>query len=49
MDDCCTCHGNGAHPACDGTGCTGCDPDTGNCPTCHGTGNDPKHWRAARA
>lgn len=48
MDDCRTCHGNGAHPDCDGAGCRDCDQSTGNCPTCCGTGNDPKHWARAR-
>jgi hypothetical protein len=49
MYDCRTCDGDGAHPACNGAGCQGCDPETGNCPTCCGTGNDPKHWMRARA
>ncbi|MFF9287477.1 hypothetical protein [Streptomyces griseosporeus] len=48
MDDCRTCKGNGAHPDCQGAGCVGCDPDTGNCPTCCGTGNDPRHWTSQR-
>ena len=45
MEDCRTCEGDGAHPECDGAGCSDCD--TGNCPTCAGTGNDPKHWHPA--
>lgn len=44
MDNCPDCKGDGAHTACEGEGCNGCDRTTGNCPTCAGSGNNPERW-----